>query len=172
MSRQWLLVVLLLGLSGCALFRENNGPPRSFTPREQLYYASFDNVWRCAQLALQNYPMRINNMDVGIIETDVLRGYKIWTPPYSPGIASGGLGYYLSLHLVKGTIDGRETIKVSVVKNLELHTDFFADPKKLASDGLEEKTILYRIGRELQIEKALEKAQKKAKPKISNQDSL
>jgi len=145
-------------ISGCALFRENSGPPPSFAPRDQFFFSSFDNVWRCAQIAMQAYPMRINNMDSGIIETESIRGYKVWTPPFSPEATSGGLGYYINIHIVKGVIDGRDTIKVSVSKNIEITPDFFSEPKKLPSDGLEEKAILYRIGRELQIEKALEKA--------------
>ena len=107
--------------------------------------------------------MRINNMDSGIIETEAIRGYKVWMPPYKSDIGSGGLSYYLNVHIVKGLIDGREAIKVSIAKNIENTTDFFSEPKKLPSDGLEEKAILYRIGRELQIERALEKVLKSKK---------
>lgn len=145
---------------GCALFRENTGPTPSFAPREQVYYGSYDTVWRAAQIALQSYPMRINNMDSGVIETEGIRGYKAWTPPYNPNATSGGLNYVLNVRLIKGSTDGRESIKVSILKSIELNPDFFADVKKMPSDGLEEKVILYRISRELQIEKVLEKAQK------------
>jgi hypothetical protein len=140
--------------SGCALFRENAGPPTSYAPREQFFTANFEVVWRAAQRALQAYPMRINNMDTGIIETETIRGYKAWMPPYEAAGASGGFAYYLSIHLIKGSAEAHETVKVSILKSAQLNSDFFAEPKNLASDGLEERTILYRIGRELAIEKA------------------
>lgn len=163
-SHTFLVIFLSFSfVSGCALFRENSGPTPSFTPRDQFFFSNYDNVWRMAQIAMQAYPMRINNMDSGIIETESIRGYKVWTPPFKTELPSGGLSYYINIHIVKGMIDGREAIKVSVSKNTEITQDFFSEPKKLPSDGLEEKAILYRIGRELQIEKALEKALKKAK---------
>ena len=55
----------------------------------------------------------------------------------------------------------KEAVKVTVAKDVELKTDFFSDPKRLESDGLEEKVILYRIEKEISVERALQRAQKK-----------
>ena len=62
---------------------------------------------------------------------------------------------------VKGALEARQATKVTIVKETQLQVDFFSDPRSLPSDGLEEKSILYRIGREIQVERALAKAQKK-----------
>jgi hypothetical protein len=153
---------------GCALFRENSGPPPSFDPREQIFYGSFDAVWRVTQIALQSYPMRVNNMDTGVIETEPIKGYKVWTPPYNPDMATGGLSYFLNVRVTKLSNDSRDGVKVSIVKNIELARDFFSEVDHLPSDGLEEKTILYRINRELTIDKALEKAQARMNKQQSN----
>lgn len=155
----------LVILSGCALFRENSGPPETFAVRDEMYYGSFDQVWRAAQLALQNYPMKINNMDLGVIETEQVKGYKVWMPPYKTEQTSGGLAYSLNVRLIKGKSQGRDVVKVSILKETQIQKDFFSEPVRMPSDGLEEKSILYRIGRELQIERALEKAQEKANKK-------
>jgi len=155
------LLVLVFLLSGCALFEERNKPPTYFGPREQVFYASFEEVWRAVNLVLQPYPLRISNMDQGLLETDVIRGYKVWAPPYKNDVAATGESYHLTMHVVKGALDRRAATKVTIVKDNEVQVDFFSDPKSIPSDGLEEKTILYRIGREIQIERALAKAQKK-----------
>ncbi len=157
--------LFILSLSGCALFRDNSGPPESFVVRDQMYYGSFDQVWRATQLALQNYPMKVNNMDLGVIETEAVKGYKVWSPPFKPEVSSGGMAYSLNVRLVKGRSQNREVVKVTILKETQIQKDFFSDPERMPSDGLEEKSILYRIGRELQIEKALEKAQEKANKK-------
>lgn len=146
--------------TGCALFRENKGPPPTFASQERAFFAPYDSVWRATQLALQYYPIRVNNMDTGTLETDTIRGYKAWTPPHNPNQASGGYSYYLSIRLIKGNVNGSDATKVNIMKHATLSADFFTDPQKLPSDTLEEKVLLYRIGRELQIDKLLEKAQK------------
>ena len=146
--------------SGCALFADNREPPTFFGPREQVYFASFNQVWRATQLALQKYPIRVNNLDLGILETDAIKGNKVWAPPHRKR-TSGGLSSWLSVRVVRGFSDGHPSVRVTLIKKLEKKKDFFSNTKKLPSDGLEEKSIFYRIRRELLIDRALERAQKK-----------
>ncbi|MCB0362431.1 MAG: hypothetical protein KDD35_06905 [Bdellovibrionales bacterium] len=145
-------------ISGCALFADNKEPPPSFGPREQVYYAEFDQVWRATQIALSKYPIKINNLDLGILETDTVKGYKAWMPPHKSS-ASGGLSYNINVRVVKGGVENRPAVRVTIIKEIELKRDFFAEVQRLPSDGLEERSLLYRIGRELQIDRALKKAQ-------------
>lgn len=156
-----LKIALSLQLTACALFEERTGPPIYFGPREQVYYASFEEVWRSVNIALQPYPLRISNMDQGLLETDNIRGYKVWSPPYKSDMVSGGQYYHLTIRVVRGNLQKKQATKVTIVKDVEVQPDFFSDPKNLGSDGLEEKTLLYRIGREIQMDRAMSKAQKK-----------
>jgi hypothetical protein len=153
------LAALMLSLSGCALFQDRPGPPTYLGPREQIYYATFDEVWRAVNLVLQPYPLRVSNMDQGVLETDTIRGFKTWTPPYAPNQASAGITYKMKIRVVKGTQQGSSATKVVIDKDLEVQHDFFSSPTQMPSDGMEEKSILYRVGREIQIERALKKAQ-------------
>lgn len=150
-----------IAASGCALFEERTGPPIFFGPREQVFYANFEEVWQAVNRVLQPYPLRISNMDQGLLETDELRGNRVWTPPYKSGTTSNGENYRLTIRVVKGAVGKRAATKVTIVKDAQMRVDFFSEPKTLPSDGLEEKSILYRIGREIQIERAINKAQKK-----------
>jgi hypothetical protein len=151
----------LLSPVACALFAERPGVPTDFGPREQIYHASFEEVWKAVSLVLQPYPLRVSNMDQGVIETDALRGDRIWQPPFAKGASIAGQSYKLSLRVVRGAQETRPATKVTILKNIQVQVDFFSDPKPLASDGMEEKSILYRIRREIQIERALARAQKK-----------
>ena len=167
MSRvtQWIfnlsLFAFLGGLTACALFEDRAGPPTYYGPREQTYYANFEEVWRAANLSLQAYPLRISNMDQGILETDVIHGYKVWIPPFKSDVNSAGQTYHLTLRVVKGALENHQATNVVLLKDTEVQVDFFSDPRAVPSDGLEEKALLYRIGREIQIERALAKAQKR-----------
>lgn len=157
-------------LAGCAVFRENSGPTETFAPRTQTYFLSYDVVWRATQIALQNYPMRVNNIDAGIIETEPIKPFAdggrsplFWVAPYKANEPVGaGKSYFLRVHVTKGTAGPNPAVRVNITKKLTNARDFFSDPTPLPSDGLEEQSILYRIARELQIEMALERVQKKS----------
>lgn len=161
MSRNLLLALALFYLSGCALFEERKGPATYFGPREQVFYASYDEVWRASNLVLQPYPLRVSNMDQGLLETDTIRGFKVWTPPFSPNSTTAGQAYKLTLKILRGKFSGTAATKVSILKDASVQSDFFSDPKPTPSDGLEEKALLYRIAREIQTERALAKVQKR-----------
>lgn len=152
---------LLFNLTACALFAERPAPPMSIAPREQVYSASYDEIWKAVNLVLQPYPLRISNMDQGLLETDVLRGDKVWTSPYEKTNPGSGETYRLSIRVIKGAQNQRAATKVIIQKDAQVQVDFFSDPKPMSSDGMEERSILYRIGREIQIERALVRAQKK-----------
>ena len=126
---------------------------------QKIYFSSYDSVWRAAQLAL-HYPIAINNMDNGVLETDWIRAVDGFTPPTAAKPPSQGVRYKIQLNLVKGRIDHRESVRVTIVKKIEKQRDFFSDPENQETDGLEEKVLFYRIERELIIEDALKKASK------------
>jgi hypothetical protein len=129
--------------------------------QQKVYYYPYENVWRAAQLTLK-YPIAINNMDTGVMETDVIHAMDGFQSPESEKDPSSGIVYKIKLTLSKGKYDGREAVRVTVQKNVERHRDFFSEPEEMESDGLEEQVIFYRIERELVIEDALKRAAAKA----------
>lgn len=164
-ATRWIFNLVFLSLtaqlSACALFEERRGPPTIVAPKEQVYYATFEEVWRATNLVLQPYPLRISNMDQGLLETDLIRGFKIWTPPYKSAGAKSGESYRLVLYVVRGNFEGKPATKVTINKDVSVSVDFFSEPKTVPSTGLEEGALLYRIGREILVDRALAKTQKK-----------
>ena len=159
-NSRFIVFVIVVLQTGCALFEERTGPQMMFGPREQVYFATFEETWKAVNFALQAYPLRISNMDQGTLETDMIRGYRIFTPPYKSETAATSESYRIIIRVIKGALNDKPATKVTLVKEAQLQSDFFSDPKSLPSDGLEEKTILYRISREIQIERAIARAQK------------
>ena len=149
-----------LFLGGCAMFAERPKPKLYSGPRDQVYSATYDEVWKAVNLVLQPYPLRVSNMDQGVLETDSLRADKIWVLPFHVGTdAPSGQNYRLVVRVIRGAENRTRATKVMIIKEILLQSDFFSDPKNVQSDGLEEKTILYRISREVQIERALARSQ-------------
>lgn len=127
-------------------------------PLEQVFFAPYDQVWRATQLAIARYPMRVNNMDTGLLETDLIGGANAWHPPGTDKKIPNAQAYILRVQVIKGRSLSEKAVKVVVEKIIRIKSNFFADAKPVPSDGLEEKIVLYRTGRILTIERALEAA--------------
>ena len=145
-------------LVSCSLVPEKPTGPQA--PPQAVFFSSFESVWRAAQLTMK-YPIRVNNMESGTLETEWVAGSDGFHPPSEDKPAAAGLRYRISMMFVKGAVDGRPSVKVTVVKRVEKVKDFFSEPQVLQSDGLEERVLLYRIRRELRIEEGIKQSVKK-----------
>ncbi len=122
---------------------------------EREYSATYEEIWRACQQAVISYPLKINNMEQGVIQTTALRSNVYFKPPYLEKKQAGGYRYDLNVTMLK--ISPKKT-KISIQKNLQLYRDFVSNPESRVSDGLEEENLLYRIQREVDIDRALVKA--------------
>jgi hypothetical protein len=152
-----LLALSLSTLGACVENRPIEDPPLT-EPEARVYYDSFDEVWRAVQLALRKYPVHLNNIESGTLETDYIKGDKLFTEPVE-GRMKAGMRYKLTIRAVKGRIDEKSAIKIVCIKTPEVQRDFFTGYQPITTNGLEEKTILYRIGRYLEMERILSKVQ-------------
>lgn len=166
--RQVYNLFFLFFLTSCALFEKEErlvidgiGNP----PYQRLYEAEFEKVWRAVQISLSNYPIAVNNMDAGILETDFIKANQGWLAPEQPAIPPGGRKYKINVLVARGVTPNSENpvIRVRVTKKVVVQRDFFSDLTDLNSDGLEENVILYRIQREVEVDRGLEKAYQRMK---------
>jgi hypothetical protein len=145
---------VLSGLSACV----STPLPTENKIYERVFLADYDEVWRASQQAVISYPLKINNMEQGLIQTTPLRSHVYFKPPHLSQKHAGGYRYDLSVTILK--MAPKKT-KVSLEKNLQVYRDFISQPENLISDGLEETAILYRIQREIEMDRLLVKESKK-----------
>lgn len=146
-------------LSACASAFKSPEPKIQDGPTATVFYEDFNTVWNAAQKVMAKYPMRINNIDKGILESDFVKASEAYRPPFQQKPISDGYRYQIITRVIKGNIRGKGSIKVTVEKIATLKKDFFSAEEPVPSDGFEEQTLLYRIGREIVMKKALDKAQ-------------
>lgn len=161
-ARAWICSLTLLVLcSSCSYLQKKSYDAEEqevLGPKSAVIEGSYDRVWRATQKAMAYYPIRINNVDTGIVETEVIKGLQVWNPPHRPPTRQPGLRYYLKIALIKGVQGQNPATEVSVEKIVTIERNFFSGEERLPSDGLEEESILYRIQRELIMEKSLDRA--------------
>ena len=133
--------------------------PKESKEYSKVFNTNFDTLWRATQQALLNYPMNVNNMEAGFLQTLFITGKNQYIAPHLKGqkIYPSGYEYRLNINIIKG----KKRSKISILKEAHLKKDFFSEPIDLDSDGFEEKLLIYRISREIKIENLLKKAHEK-----------
>lgn len=156
-----LSLLLFVVTVGCTTPPEPNElEVKSPGPKMASFSASFNTVWKASLITLGKYPLKSYDEEAGVIETDFIRGDNVWVPPHKKRYVPGGYKYKINLRVMKGKMGASEGVRVIVLKQPELQKDFFSNSEKISSDGLEELAILYRIEREVALEKALERVKR------------
>lgn len=106
-------------------------------------------------LALEDYPIETEDNEKGFLKTENIRTETIWKFPFEQERTLSAATYALHIKLIKGTVGSRPVVKVRILKKILERKGFIEDPKRIPSHGLEEKAILYRILREINIEQAI-----------------
>lgn len=153
------LTVILVGACAHSDKKVEPGVP---LPVEEVFFADPETVDRAIAQVMVKYPQKIANLEAGLLETDYIKGDARFKPAHKDVKYGSGYRYKIIVRTVRGKNAGKPAVKVQVLKQVEQQRDFFADPERLKSDGLEEKAILYRIDREIKIDRALQKYQQKA----------
>jgi len=149
------LAALSFAQAGC-IEKEIASDPPVTEPQSRIFYASYDEVWRAVQLALRKYPIRMNNIESGQLETDYIKGDKLFTEPVEEK-KKFGMRYRILIHAVRGKFEDRAATKIICTKVPEIQRDFFTGYQGIPSNGLEENIILYRVGRFLEMDHVLSK---------------
>ena len=142
-------LIFLLGLSGCATTypKQNLNEPVSKT-----FYVDYEKIWRAVMLAIESYPIESEDHETGIIKTGFIRGDKIWNLPFPTSISNKDLLYKIQINLFKGKAGKELAVQVQVSKQNFIQKGFIEDPVGIPSNGLQEKNIVYRILREIEID--------------------
>ena len=116
----------------------------------RVFKAPKGMVWEILIKVLKPYPLKKINEEEGVIETELVRTGDIWKPVRNN---KSSLPYTLSIHLYR---QGSYS-KVVILKQLRKQRDFFSKTTFVPSDLLEEEELLYRIAREIRIQKMIKK---------------
>src|SRR5438094_10623510 len=117
-----LAVVLFLGwnLVGCSEAPTKDPPIKE--PEARVFPESYEKVWRSVQLAMKLYPIRVDSLESGILETDFVKDDKVFSDPNYPQ-SRRGFRYKVVVRVVRGSLGGKGATKVTVIKNGEIQTD-------------------------------------------------
>lgn len=155
------LIFTILVLAGCRSTEEQFESTEDIIQRasqQKIFYAPYDEVWRAAHATLK-YTIAAENQDFGVIETDYIKAVDGWLPPFRSRPQYPSSRYKIIMNFAKGQkVSGRESVRVTIEKKIEVFKDFISEVRIVNSDGFEEDVIFYRMEREIIIAQALKKA--------------
>ena len=143
-----LLAVTMSASSCISAYRQSIGSDTSQVFM-RIYLSDFNTSWQAVLDALKNSHLDVSNREGGFVQTK-------WTDNTSEKNfvdSFGGADSYLKaqyrfrINVAKGFYNGQPSVKVSVQKEQLVQRDVLEGWRPIETDTIDEKTLLYRIGR-------------------------
>lgn len=154
-------LTLVILLSQCASYEKFRYITEEFEIPNQVYKHNYNQTWLAVLKAMvtSKYNLSLQSQDSGVIKThwhDNTLEIN-FVDSFGSKDAVKAAKFKLIINVVKGFRGRREVTKVTVFKRQMVEQDFLQGWKIVQSDHILEKTILYRIGRNLDIAQKLKK---------------
>jgi len=125
------------------------------------FKVNYDETWQAVMQILQKYDIAIQNQAAGIIKTRWIDNTLElnWSDAFSRSDQVKSARFKLIVNVGQGHEISHPITKVSIYKRQMVEKDFLQASKPVRSNGILERTILYRIERILTMERELKKLQ-------------
>lgn len=150
-------VGLLPGLAGCMSAYKKSVGAQIEERHSKIYLTDFNATWQAVLESLKSHPLDISNREAGYIQTK----WKDNTAEKNFADSFGGTKAYLKakfrfkVTVAEGFYNGEPSVKVRVQKEQLVQHDVLEGFRPIKVGSIEEKTLLYRIGRLIYIRMAL-----------------
>lgn len=166
--RFYLLILLLPLLNGCASYEKFRQVTEELEIPSKIYRADYNQTWQAVIQVMRKFDIAQQNQEAGFIKTRWMDNTLEvnFTDSFGSSDAVKAAKYKLIVNVVRGFRASREVTKVTIYKRQLMEQDFLQGWKEVSTDGIIEKTLLYRIERLIatdnklkEIDKAREKEQ-------------
>lgn len=128
----------------------------------EIIQGNYPAVWQ-ATIKVLTFPLLIKDEDTGIIKTDWVDNTREinFSDSFGSSDAIKGARFKLIVNLVAGNMGKTPFTKIRMLRRQFVEHDFLQGWKEIPTDGILEKTLLYRIQRLVQIDSALKELEMK-----------
>lgn len=163
-----LLMTMMLFFGGCASYEKFRQVTEELEIPTKVYKADYNQTWQAVIQVMRKFDIAQQNQEAGFIKTRWMDNTLEvnFTDSFGSSDAVKAAKFKLVVNVVKGFRSSREVTKVTIYKRQLIEQDFLQGWKEEPTDGITEKTLLYRIERLIatdnklkEIDKAREKEQ-------------
>lgn len=158
----YLFISSFLILSGCASYEKFRQVTEELEIPARVYKADYNQTWQAVITVMRKYDIATQNQEAGFIKTRWMDNtLEInFADSFGSSDAVKAAKYKMVVNVVKGFRSGREVTKVTIYKRQLIEQDFLQGWKEVPTDGIIEKTLLYRIERLIAIDNKLKEIDK------------
>lgn len=138
---------------------------------ERIFLTDYNTAWQSVLDALKNSRLDVSNREGGFIQSKWTdnTAEKNFTDSFAGSDSYLKAQYRLRVTIAKGYYNGQPTVKVSVEKEQMVQRDVLEGWRPIATDTIDENTLLYRVGRLIYIRMKFAKIEEeKTKKEIEN----
>ena len=157
-----LFSVLFIGAlcsSGCMTAYKRSVGANTQTNFSRAFDSDFNLAWQATLDALKSVRLDVTNREAGFLQTRWIDNTKEKNFTDGDGLTAPYMKaqYRFKVSLAKSVYQGKNAVKITVQREQLASRDALDDFRPLESDTIEENTLLYRIGRIIQIRTRLAK---------------
>lgn len=161
-------MTMMLFFGGCASYEKFRQVTEELEIPTKVYKADYNQTWQAVIQVMRKFDIAQQNQEAGFIKTRWMDNTLEvnFTDSFGSSDAVKAAKFKLVVNVVKGFRSSREVTKVTIYKRQLIEQDFLQGWKEESTDGITEKTLLYRIERLIatdnklkEIDKAREKEQ-------------
>lgn len=163
--------ILLVVFVSCSSYEQFKYITEEFEIPNKVFRFDYNQTWLAVLQVMKKYNLELTNQEAGIIKTrwedNTLE--VNFADSFGSSDSVKAARFKLIVNVVKGFRSNKEVTKVTVYRRQMIEQDFLQGWKVIPTDGILEKTILYRIERNLKIADKLKKIEEqKAKELEAN----
>jgi len=159
MKNKLLILLLLLSSFSCTSYEQFKRITEEFDIPSQVYKADFTQTWQAVIQVMKKYDIAYQNQESGQIKTRWMDNtlQVNFADSFGSQDAVKAAELKVVINVAQGFSYGRKVTKVTVFKRQRVENDFLQGWKEEPTDGILEKTLLYRIGRIINNDNELRK---------------
>jgi len=153
------LFILFLLVSSCSSYEQFERLNREFELPNSIFKSNYAQTWAAVSKVMANYDLAVQNQETGVIKTKWIDNTleMNFADSFSRTDAIKAARYKVIASVTRGFRYGREVSKVTVYKRQLVENDALHGWRIADTDGIFEKTLLYRFNREILIDNKLKK---------------
>lgn len=158
----YLLIVMALFFNSCANYEKFRQITEELEMPSKVYRADYNQSWQAVIQVMRKFDIAQQNQEAGFIKTRWMDNTLEvnFTDSFGSSDAVKAAKYKLVVNVVRGFRASREVTKVTVYKRQLMEQDFLQGWKEVSTDGIIEKTLLYRIERLIATDNKLKEIDK------------
>lgn len=160
------LLFLVTLLTNCTSYEKYKKITEELEIPTKVFSSDFNQSWAAVIQVMKRFDLAYTNQEAGKIKTRWMDNtlQVNFTDSFGSSDAVKAAEFLLLVNVSEGFSYGRKVTKITIYKKQRIEQDFLQGWKEVPTDGIQEKTLLYRIGVKIENDnklKAIDKAKEK-----------